>query len=87
VTKLYNEEFHLLARAEIKSTADLANKKVNVDLRDSGTAIMAGRLFDRLKLRVIPTNDAPEAALAICEKVRSRHSHSCQANPFLSSMT
>lgn len=64
VTKLYNEEFHLLARTEIKSSADLANKKVNVDLRDSGTAIMAGRLFDRLKLPVILTNDASEAALA-----------------------
>ena len=68
VTKLYNEEFHLLARAEIKSTADLVNKKVNVDLRESGTAIMAGRLFDRLKLRVVSTNDAPESALA---KLRS----------------
>jgi uncharacterized protein len=68
VTKLYNEEFHLLARAEIKSTADLVNKKVNVDLRDSGTAIMAGRLFDRLKLRVVSTNDALDAALA---KLRS----------------
>ncbi len=64
VTKLYNEEFHLLARAQIKSTADLVNKKVNVDLRDSGTAIMAGRLFDRLKLPVILTNDASEPAFA-----------------------
>jgi uncharacterized protein len=64
VTKLYNEEFHLLARREIKSIADLVNKKVNVDLRDSGTAIMAGRLFDRLKLPVILSNDPSEAALA-----------------------
>jgi uncharacterized protein len=64
VTKLYNEEFHLLARTDIKSTAALVNKKVNVDLRDSGTAIMAGRLFAHLKLGVILTNDASEAALA-----------------------
>jgi len=63
VTKLYNEEFHLLARREIKSAADLVNKKVNVDLRDSGTAIMAGRLFDRLKLPVTLTNEPSEAAL------------------------
>jgi hypothetical protein len=63
VTKLYNEEFHLLARTEIKRLADLVNQKVNVDLRDSGTAIMAGRLFHRLKLPVIPTNDASEVAL------------------------
>src|SRR5438874_5258693 len=30
VTKLYNEEFHLLARREIKGVGDLANQKVNV---------------------------------------------------------
>ena len=64
VTKLYNEEFHLLARPEIANIADLLNKKVNVDLRDSGTAVMASRLFDRLKLQATLTNDAPEAALA-----------------------
>jgi len=64
VTKLYNEEFHLLARPEIASIADLLNKKVNVDLRDSGTAVMASHLFDRLKLQATLTNDAPEAALA-----------------------
>ena len=68
ITKLYNEEFHLLARPEIKSIADLANRKVNVDLRDSGTAIMAKRLFDALKLTITMTNDAQEVAL---EKLRN----------------
>jgi hypothetical protein len=33
ITKLYNEEFHLLARQDIKSIAELANQKINVDLR------------------------------------------------------
>src|SRR6266700_2835569 len=32
ITKLYNEELHLLARADIKTVADLGNQKVNVDL-------------------------------------------------------
>jgi len=63
ITKLYNEEFHLLARPEINSVGDLANQKVNVDLRDSGTAITARRLFDLLKLPVTLTNDPPEVAL------------------------
>jgi TRAP-type uncharacterized transport system substrate-binding protein len=67
IAKLYNEEFHLLARPEINGIADLANRKVNVDLRDSGTAITAGRLFDLLKLPVTLTNDPPEVAL---EKLR-----------------
>jgi TRAP-type uncharacterized transport system substrate-binding protein len=68
ITKLYNEEFHLLARPEIKSIADLANRKVNVDLRDSGTAITAKRLFDLVKLTVAPVNDVPDVAL---EKLRN----------------
>jgi TRAP-type uncharacterized transport system substrate-binding protein len=63
ITKLYNEEFHLLARPEIKSIADLANRKVNLDLRESGTAITAKRLFDLIKLTVAPVNDAQEVAL------------------------
>src|SRR5215469_112714 len=44
ITKLYNEEFHLLARQDIKTVEDLANQKVNVDLRGAGTAITAARL-------------------------------------------
>jgi uncharacterized protein len=68
ITKLYNEEFHLLARPDIKSIADLANQKVNVDLRDSGTAITAKRLFDLFKLTVVPVNDTQDVAL---EKLRT----------------
>ena len=67
IAKLHNEEFHLLVRREIQSVADIANKKVNVDLRDSGTAITASRLFGILKLPVTMTNDRQEVAL---EKLR-----------------
>jgi TRAP-type uncharacterized transport system substrate-binding protein len=63
ITKLYNEEFHLLARQEINTVADLANQKVNVDARGAGTAITAARLFDLLKTPVITTNDEQEVAL------------------------
>src|SRR5215831_4669005 len=49
ITKLYNEEFHLLARQNVSSVADLANQKVNLDLRGAGTAITAGRLFELLE--------------------------------------
>src|SRR6201997_1061207 len=52
IAKLYNEEFHLLARQDIKSIADLANQKVNVDLRGAGTAITAARLFELLNIPV-----------------------------------
>jgi TRAP-type uncharacterized transport system substrate-binding protein len=63
IAKLYNEEFHLLAGPEVKSVSDLANKKVNVDLRGSGTAITATRLFASLKIPMTVTNDSQEVAL------------------------
>jgi TRAP-type uncharacterized transport system substrate-binding protein len=67
ITKLYNEEFHLLARQEVKSVSDLANQRVNVDLRGAGTAITTPRLFELLNIPVTPTNDDQEMAL---EKLR-----------------
>ena len=67
IAKLYNEEFHLLARRDVKSVAELANQQVNVDLRGAGTAITAGRLFNLLNIPVTPTYDDHEAAL---EKLR-----------------
>jgi uncharacterized protein len=63
ITKLYNEEFHLLVRPDIKVISDLSDQKVNVDLPGSGTDITAGRLFDQLKLRVTVTHDAQQVAL------------------------
>lgn len=63
IAKLYNEEFHLLARADIKAVADLSNQKVNVDLRGSGTEITTTRLFGLLNIPIIMTNDDPGVAL------------------------
>jgi uncharacterized protein len=63
ITKLYNEEFHLLARADIKTITDLSGQKVNVDLPGSGTDITAAHLFDQLKVRVAVTHDSPQVAL------------------------
>ena len=67
ISKLYNEEFHLLARPDIKIISDLANQKVSVDLRGAGTAITAARLFELLKVPVITTNDDQQVGL---EKLR-----------------
>lgn len=67
IAKLYNEEFHLLARGDIKTVADLASRKVNVGPLGAGSAITATRLFNRLKLPVTMTNDPQEVAL---EKLR-----------------
>jgi uncharacterized protein len=68
VAKLYNEELHLLARRDVKNLADLAQQKVNLDLRGGGTAITAGRLFALLKIAVLPTYDATATALQKLQK-------------------
>jgi TRAP transporter TAXI family solute receptor len=68
VTKLYNEEFHLLARSDIHSVADLANQKVNFDRRASGTSVTASRVFDLLKVAVVVTNDTQQIALEKLKK-------------------
>jgi uncharacterized protein len=67
IAKLYNEEFHLLARGDIKTVSDLANQKVNVDLRGGGTEITTTRLFGLLNIPIVMTNDDTGVAL---EKLR-----------------
>jgi TRAP transporter TAXI family solute receptor len=68
VAKLYNEEFHLLARADVQSVDDLAGKKVNFGLQGDGTNFTGPRLFDLLKIRITPVNYDQATAL---EKLRS----------------
>jgi TRAP-type uncharacterized transport system substrate-binding protein len=63
IAKLYNEEFHLLARADIKTVTDLSNRKVNVGPRGSGSGITAARLFEQLGLPVTLTYEPQDLAL------------------------
>ena len=67
VAKLYNEEFHILARPEIAGIADLAGRQVNVDGRTSGTAMTASLVLTALGVAVEPTHF--DQALAL-EKLR-----------------
>jgi uncharacterized protein len=57
ITKLYDEEVHVLARSDIASLRDLADKPVNVDVRGSGTSMTASVLFDSLEIPVRMVND------------------------------
>jgi uncharacterized protein len=68
IATLYNEEFHLIARSDIKTVSDLANQKVSVDVGRAGTVITATRLFDLLGIPVSAVNDDPHEAL---EKLRN----------------
>jgi uncharacterized protein len=68
IAKLYDEEFHLLARSDIKSVNDLSGKKVNFGTAGDGTSITGPAIFDRLGIKVEATSYVPALAL---EKLRS----------------
>jgi TRAP-type uncharacterized transport system substrate-binding protein len=52
IAKLYNSEFHVLARKDIQSYNDLVGKKVNFNLKDSQTEVTADIIFSRLNIDV-----------------------------------
>ncbi|HWG80863.1 MAG TPA: TAXI family TRAP transporter solute-binding subunit [Stellaceae bacterium] len=68
IAKLYNEEFHLLARRDVHNVADLAGKKVNFGSQGDGTAITGPRLFELLNVQVEATSYGQAMAL---EKLKS----------------
>lgn len=68
ITKLYNEEFHLLANERISSVEELAGEKVNFGLRKSGTFMTASIIFETLGIEVEPVSFDQELAV---EKVKS----------------
>jgi uncharacterized protein len=68
IAKLYNDEFHLLVRSEIKSIDDLAGKKVNFGTAGDGTSVTAPAIFGLLGIKVEATSYFPSMAL---EKLRS----------------
>jgi TRAP-type uncharacterized transport system substrate-binding protein len=51
ITKLYNSEFQVLARNDIKSYDDLRGKKVNFNLKDSQTEVTADTVFKDLNIQ------------------------------------
>ncbi|HKW52257.1 MAG TPA: TAXI family TRAP transporter solute-binding subunit [Stellaceae bacterium] len=63
IAKLYNEEFHLLARGDVHGIADLAGKKVNFGSQGDGTTITGPRLFELLKVPVEATSYGQAMAL------------------------
>jgi TRAP-type uncharacterized transport system substrate-binding protein len=53
ITKLYNEEMHVVAKKSIRSLADLNGRRVAVDLPNGGTFVTAITIFERLNIRPI----------------------------------
>ncbi len=56
VTRLYDQELHVLAGPDVQSIEDLGGKKVNFGLRDSGTSTTATAVFRSLGVEPDVTN-------------------------------
>jgi TRAP transporter TAXI family solute receptor len=54
VTKLYSEEFHVLARMQYTCLADLSGRRVSVGAKDSGMAITAEAVFEAHQVSIQP---------------------------------
>ena len=63
VTKLYNEEVHIVAGKGINSLKDLAGKQVNFAEQGSGTQFSARQIFKLLNLNVTEVNMGQTDAL------------------------
>ncbi len=63
VTKLYNEEFHLVARRDITDIRQLNGKTVSFGPEGSGTAMTAQVVFNSLGLKVNATSENYQDAL------------------------
>jgi TRAP transporter TAXI family solute receptor len=62
ITRLYDEEIHLLTRSEVRRLEDLRDARVNFGTEGSGTFMTAGILFDELGIDVdVTTYPEPEA--------------------------
>ena len=68
ITKLYNSEFQVLARNDVKTYDDLRGKKVNFNLKDSQTEVSADFIFKKLNLDVVRSNYDNDEAI---KKVKS----------------
>ena len=63
IAKLYDQEIHTLAGADVHSVDDLAGKTVNVDVVGSGTSVTAPAVFEAMHLSVNLAYDIPSVAL------------------------
>jgi TRAP transporter TAXI family solute receptor len=53
ITKLYNEEMHVIAPLSIKKMSDLNGKRVAIDLPNGGTFVTAITVFERLGIKPV----------------------------------
>ncbi|MFQ3459619.1 TAXI family TRAP transporter solute-binding subunit [Bradyrhizobium sp. UFLA01-814] len=70
ITLLFGEEFHLIARPEIKTLADLAGKRINLGEEGSAGAVLGREVLNSLDVKFDETNLSLEAAFDEMRKGR-----------------
>jgi len=69
IAKLYDNELHLLAcDPAIRTVADLAGKRVNVDVEGSGTSITVAAVFDTLGITATFTHETPARGVEMLKR-------------------
>ena len=68
IMRTSDEEFHLLAKSNIKSIQELEGKKVNFGRNGTGTFTTASVVFDRLGISVEATTHPHKKALALLKR-------------------
>ena len=63
ITKLYNEEFHVLANMDFHCIDDLGGRRVNFGMKGSGTAMTAEAVFEAHKVKIQRFYHDPKTAL------------------------
>ena len=63
LTKLYDEEVHVVAGADVHALADLAGKIVSVGAVGSGTSVTGPAIFEATKIAIKPEYETSDVAL------------------------
>lgn len=63
ITKLFDEEIHLISGSNISDISELAGRKVNFGKAGSGTFARAARIFQAVGVKVVPVNFDPTQGL------------------------
>jgi len=64
ITVMYPEEVHIVARKDIHTLQDLAGKKVSINAKGTGSAVVGTLLFKRLGIKAILENEDTNRAIA-----------------------
>jgi uncharacterized protein len=68
ISVLTNDEFHVIAPENVKSLEDLRGKRVNLDIKGSGSSLTGTLVFERLGINIQPSYHDAGAAYTMVAK-------------------